>query len=394
MLLLLPPPLLPITPSALVSSLLQLKWFLYPIHMGTFKFKTRTLEAEEEAAAALLRCASVGSFRAAFSALRERVSDVLGADPPRRTCQTGLLRPRWTPARLGLLGHFLDLDSPAELLREHGALLTFRDPCWPPGNILGRVKAFPADLLREKGQILIFNSADVDPFPVFFSFFFSLSRSSWLPGTFFFSLFLKMLHRLDEVNEEPESAELGVNLGPSLGSGSEGGGSRSDFWLGSVDWDGEWLDTRWRGRRTPSTKSSSAERRLGWGKEGFRTIQNSNSGEVGKLPLLLAPVGGERGWDWGFSKGISMEEENEEVGRRGEGDEGSLIRLEWVSELWVQGNDPTNSNKEIRIKKRERERRSWVLDEDEACSPLPFYVFSSYLPNFSPFFFIFLYILN
>lgn len=42
-----------------------------------------------------------------------------------------------------------------------------------------------------------------------------------------------MLHRLDEVNEEPDSAELGVNLGPSLGSGSEGGGSGSDFGLGS-----------------------------------------------------------------------------------------------------------------------------------------------------------------
>lgn len=175
--LLLPPPPLPTTPSALVSSLLQLKWFLYPIHMGTFKFKTLTLEAEE-AAAALLRWVSVGSFRTAFSALRERVSEVLTADPPRRTCQTGLLRPKWTPARLGLLGHFRDLDSPAELLREHGALLTFRDPGWPPGNILGLVKALPADLLRENGQILIFNSADVDPLPVFFSFFFSFSRSS------------------------------------------------------------------------------------------------------------------------------------------------------------------------------------------------------------------------
>lgn len=38
---------------------------------------------------------------------------------------------------------------------------------------------------------------------------------------------------------------------------------------------------------TPSTKSSSAERILSGVKDGLRTIQNSNSGDVERLVVLL-----------------------------------------------------------------------------------------------------------
>ena len=131
----------------------------------------------------------------------------------RRTCQTGLLRPTWTPARPGLLGHFLDFDSPAELLREHGALFTFR-VTGAPANSLGRVPAFPADLLREKGHMLMFNSAELAPLPLplFLSFFFTFSFSSLLFSAFFLSLFLKMsFHRFEDESAvvEVDSVMLG-----------------------------------------------------------------------------------------------------------------------------------------------------------------------------------------
>lgn len=61
------------------------------------------------------------------------------------------------------------------------------------------------------------------------------------------------------------------------------------------------------------SKSWSAERRLGCGKDGFRTIQNSNSGDVEQLPLLLLPLLlGERIWAAaGLSVGLSIERERE-----------------------------------------------------------------------------------
>ena len=66
------------------------------------------------------------------------------------------------------------------------------------------------------------------------------------------------------------------------------------------------------------SKSWSAERRLGCGKDGFRTIQNSNSGDVEQLPLLLLLplLLGERIWAAaGLSVGLSIERERErEVG--------------------------------------------------------------------------------
>ena len=62
------------------------------------------------------------------------------------------------------------------------------------------------------------------------------------------------------------------------------------------------------------SKSWSAERRLGCGKDGFRTIQNSNSGDVEQLPLLLLLplLLGERIWAAaGLSVGLSIERERE-----------------------------------------------------------------------------------
>lgn len=180
------------------------------MQMGTFKFKTLAFAIPEPLAA-------VFSFFDSFSAFR---SGFFG----RRTCQTGLLRPTWTPARPGLLGHFLDLDSPAELLREHGALFTLRVP-EAPANNLGRVPAFPADLLRENGHIFIFNSVPPPPPPplvrsFFFPFSLSFSSAPFI-STLFFSLFLNMsLHLFDaESVDDEEEAIAGVNSGPEPGSG-------------------------------------------------------------------------------------------------------------------------------------------------------------------------------
>ena len=68
------------------------------------------------------------------------------------------------------------------------------------------------------------------------------------------------------------------------------------------------------------SKSWSAERRLGCGKDGFRTIQNSNSGDVEQLPLLLLLplLLGERIWAAaGLSVGLSIERERERERERG-----------------------------------------------------------------------------
>lgn len=190
------------------------------MHIGTFKFKTLALgmPAGGAGAGVLLRRFSDPSFFDPFSAFRTRGSRLFEAEPPRRTCQTGLLRPKWTPGRPGLLGHFLDLDSPAELLLEHGALLTFRVPA-PPAAILGRTALLPADRLRENGHILMFNSAELAPLPLFLSFFFSFSLSSPF-FALFFSPFLKMsFHRFDAVDA---GAALDIS-GPGPGSGSVSG---------------------------------------------------------------------------------------------------------------------------------------------------------------------------
>lgn len=258
------------------------------MHIGTFRFKTLAFAtpplaiAAEEAGIWVFRRSSKPSFFPPLEALR-----AAGSDLRRRTCQAGLLRPTWTPGRPGLQGHFLELESPAELLLEHGALLTFRDPAPPRTADLGRPTAlFPADLLRENGHRLILSSAEVAPPPKLFRsffFFFSFSLSSCPPlpaAADFLSVILKMsLQRLDDDSGEgvEESRGPGSDLGRGSGSGSDSEGRRRGGGR--------------RGRRTPPANNSSAERRLVCGKEeGFRSIQNSNSGEELEtmfLPLLL-----------------------------------------------------------------------------------------------------------
>ncbi|KAL2461476.1 Transcription factor bHLH [Abeliophyllum distichum] len=101
-----------------------------------------------------------------------------------------LLRlPKCTPARLGLLGHFFDvLDLPAELLLEHGALITFRVAVVYHIPIRDLFPLLPVDLLLEKGHKVMFSSIVLTPLlpqpesapPPFFSFFFSFLLSSAL----------------------------------------------------------------------------------------------------------------------------------------------------------------------------------------------------------------------
>lgn len=75
----------------------------------------------------------------------------------------------------------MDFESPAELLLEHGALLTFLGGAAERG----RFPPFPADLLRENGQIFIFSSAALTillPPPPFFSRLFSFVKTlAFLP---------------------------------------------------------------------------------------------------------------------------------------------------------------------------------------------------------------------
>lgn len=192
------------------------------MHIGTFRLKTFAFGAN------LLRRGAGVSLFETFSALGSEFLEEEPPVPPRRTCHTGLLRPTWIPGRPGLLGHFLDFDSPAELLREHGALFTFL-ATGAPANNLGRVPVFPADLLRENGQMLIFSSAAelAPPLPLFLSFFFlfSFSFSSGLLllllSVFFFSVFLKMsFHRFDVESVEEAGSVIAGDDDSGSGSGS------------------------------------------------------------------------------------------------------------------------------------------------------------------------------
>lgn len=118
-------------------------------------------------------------------------------------------------------------------------------------------------------------SADPDPDPVallrrsLLSFSFSFSSTFLSPAT------LKMsIHRLDpDAGATEEDTEARME--------SDGGSAGVRL----VEWWERWRERRWRGRRTPSTMSSSAVRRSGGVDEGLRTIQNSNSGDEALLFL-------------------------------------------------------------------------------------------------------------
>ncbi|KAL0924516.1 hypothetical protein M5K25_005350 [Dendrobium thyrsiflorum] len=231
------------SPAAIpsLSSPLELIFSPYPIQLFTFRFNTRT---------------------------------PAGTPLPAEETETGLDRARCTPPRPGLAAHLRPpADSPRELLREQGALLTFRPETEPIDR--GRP---PADWLRVKGQMLRLMLRSALLLRSFFLKFFSWSFS---PDFFSGATLNKSFHRLerdDDVEEEEKRMEDGDGDGSAGGAvgGEEGGCARR-----SVDG----RERSWRGRRTPSRNSSSAVRRLEGGKEGLRTIQNSNSGEEGPLSI-------------------------------------------------------------------------------------------------------------
>jgi hypothetical protein len=198
----------------------------------------------------------------------------------RRICQTGLDRPTGTPPpeRPGLAAHRRSGGAPAsprELLREHGALLTFL----VGGRGLDEPDPPPAERLREKGQMLMFSSEPappVCPLPCFrlqapslrFSLSFSRSFSS-PPGAGFLE---KMsVQRFDpppplpvdgawEVIEAVGAAAVARrDASPSCDSGS--GSATGTHWLMPLPL---FLDSGFggrmgSGRSTPPAKSSSAQ---------------------------------------------------------------------------------------------------------------------------------------
>ncbi|XP_020581138.1 uncharacterized protein LOC110025171 [Phalaenopsis equestris] len=140
---------------------------------------------------------------------------------------------------------------------------------------LGRL---PADWLRVKGQMLRLMVRSALLLRSFFLAFFSWS---FTPGFFSGITLNKSFHRRER-EEEVEEEENRMEDGEGEGAvGGEGG------WAGVSE---EVRERCWRGRRTPLRKSSSAVRRSGGGKEGLRTIQNSNSGEEEGLVELRCLV--------------------------------------------------------------------------------------------------------
>jgi|UniRef100_A0A804NLE5 hypothetical protein len=304
--------------AAPTSARRQLTWCRYPMQEFTLKFKPRTPLPRPGFRAAL---AGFSLCRGGGARLSVNGSEAEGAEvgtgaglaAGRRICQTGLDRPTATPPppeRPGLATHRRSGGAPAsprELLREHGALLTFRaggrgldvpDPDPDPP---------PAERLREKGQMLMFSS---EPAPLEWEcppcfrfpapslrFSLSLSRSfSSAPGAGFLE---KMsVQRLDPPPPPPVAVGRAVevieagggetvarrNASPGSGSGSATG----THWLMPLPMllDAGFGVRTGSGRSTPPAKSSSAQEGeaagLGW------SGQNSNSGEEDALLLLLA----------------------------------------------------------------------------------------------------------
>lgn len=303
-------------PRPPTSARRQLTWCRYPMQEFTLKFKPRTPLPRPGFRAAL---ASFSLCRGGGGAgLSVNGSEAEGAGTGtgaglvagRRICQTGLDRPTATPPpppeRPGLATHRRSGGAPAsprELLREHGALLTFRaggrgldvpDPDPPP-----------AERLREKGQMLMFSS---EPAPLEWEcppcfrlpapslrFSLSLSRSfSSAPGAGFLE---KMsVQRLDPPPPPPvavgravEVIEAGGGETVARRNASPGSGSTTGtHWLMPLPMllDAGFGVRTGSGRSTPPAKSSSAQEGeaagLGW------SGQNSNSGEEDALLLLLA----------------------------------------------------------------------------------------------------------
>lgn len=309
-------PLMPNSPpppgprAAPTSARRQLTWCRYPMHEFTLRFRPRTppprpgfLPPPAAPAGLLSLCVCGGGALLSANASSEAKGAGAGLAAGRRICQTGLDRPTGTPppARPGLAAHRRGGPaSPRELLREHGALLTFRaggrgfDVPDPP----------PAERLREKGQMLMFSS---EPPPACAACFRPLAPSLRFSLSFSLSFssagFLEKIsvQRLDppvetaaggagEVMEAVGGATVArsdASAGSASGSGSGAGGT---LWLVPLllpAWDDAGFGGRTgSGRRTPPEKSSSAQdgEAAGSGWSG----QNSNSGEEDALLLLTS----------------------------------------------------------------------------------------------------------
>lgn len=147
-----------------------------------------------------------------------------GPIPVLRSFQTEVGRPRWTPPRAGLEAHFRPPpppveDSPRELLREQGALLTFRLAM--EVNERGRTAVLLAEWLREKGQMLrlMLSSAEAEPLPLlrrsFLSFSFSFSSGFFSPTTLNMSF--------QRLEPDAGAAEKAADAMTEAGGGSAGG---------------------------------------------------------------------------------------------------------------------------------------------------------------------------
>lgn len=292
-----PPAPAPGPRAAPTSARRQLTWCRYPMHEFTLRFRPRTpppspgfraLPAGFSFSLCCCCCGSGGGARlSGNSSEAEWAGDGAGLPAGRRIYQTGLDR--------------------RELLREHGALLTFRagargfdDPDTPP----------PADRLREKGQMLMFNSEPAPP-PVpacaaacFRPLAPSLTRFSFSSAGFLEKM---SVQRFDPPPPPPLAAagcwqamEAGgatearrePDTSPGSGSRSGSGSGKGTPWLMLPPaWDWECDDAGFggrtgSGRSTPPAKSSSAQEGdaagLAW------SGQNSNSGEEDALLLLLS----------------------------------------------------------------------------------------------------------
>jgi len=274
-----------------------------------------------------LCCVGGGARLSVNSSEAEATGAGAGLAAGRRICQTGLDRPTGTPPpeRPGLAAHRRSGGappaSPRELLREHGALLTFLAGCRgldepdpdPP----------PAERLREKGQMLMFSSEPAPPEPQCpppcfrllpvpsLRFSFSLSRSfSSATGAGFLE---KMsVQRLEPPPPPPEAVGGAGEVIEAVGGGatvarrdaSPSSGSGSGSATGGTPWlmalplfflDACFGGRTGSGRITPPAKSSSAQEGeaagLGW------SGQNSNSGEEDALLLLLASAASMAAWE-------------------------------------------------------------------------------------------------
>jgi len=283
------------------------------MHEFTLRFRPRTPPPRpgfRPAAAVALPgfslCGGGAGARLSTNGCSETEGAGEGLAAGRRICQTGLDRPTGTPARPGLAAHRrggADAASPRELLREHGALLTFRaggrgfdDPDPPP----------PAERLREQGQTLMLSSEPPPappPLPRPCAACFRLPAAPSLRFSFSFSFSAVFFEKMSVQRLGPPVEAVAGGAGEVMEAVGGATVARMDASTSSVSGSGSgtpWLlllpawdegdagfgGSTGSGRRTPPAKSSSAQdgEAAGFGWSG----QNSNSGEEDALLLLAS----------------------------------------------------------------------------------------------------------